>query len=250
VQIRISDAAGTVVREITHREPKPGINRAVWNLQWTGPDPIPGQRGPGGGGGGGFFGGAQGPPAVPGTYTATLIVNGHELSTDFTLRGDPHVAASRADYEARFTAAMRARDLQSELNRMVGTMRDLDGQLDGLLESIAGKGLSNEREIRETAGEAKEALTTLGGEVIRPPGSMGYRDWPRIIEQLRSVARGIQGPQARPTEGQLEVLDEVESATQRRANELSDIVDGVIADLNELLEDAPKIITDWRRIVS
>lgn len=32
-----------------------------------------------------------------------------------------------------------------------------------------------------------------------------------------------------------------------QSRELSDIVNGVIADLNELLEDDPKIITNWQR---
>ena len=244
VTVRISDTNGTLVREIEHPDPQVGVNRAVWNLQWSGPEPIPGR----GGGGGGFFGGgAQGPPAVPGTYTATLVVAGLEISADFELRGDPNVGASQAEYDARFTAARRARDLQTDLNRMVGTMTDLTGQIDDLLGSIDGKGLSNEAEIRDTAGEAKGALTELSAEVRRPPGSMGYRDWPRLIEQLRFVSRNMQNPQARPTEAQLQVLTEVEAAAAERARELSAIVDGLITDLNELLEDAPKIITEWRR---
>ena len=53
---------------------------------------------------------------------------------------------------------------------------------------------------------------------------------PRLIEQLRTVVRSMSGPQARPTEGQLEVLSGVETAAAQRAGELSAIVDGVIAD--------------------
>ncbi|MCZ6915825.1 MAG: hypothetical protein O7I93_03525, partial [Gemmatimonadetes bacterium] len=249
VTIRITDANGTLVREFQDQSAGPGLNRAVWDFTWTAADPIPGQ--PQGGGGGFFrrFGGGQGPPAVPGTYTATVVAAGQELSTPFQLRGDPNVAASQADYEKRFAAALRARDLQSQLNGMVGTIVDLNGQIGGLLESIDGKNLSNEAEIRAKAGEATDKLTTLEAEVRRPAGSMGYRDWPRLIEQLRTVARQIQGPQARPTEGQLTVLTEVEAEAAKRAQELTVIVDGVIADLNRLLEDAPKILTDWRRVV-
>ncbi|MDH3272842.1 MAG: hypothetical protein OEN56_15995, partial [Gemmatimonadota bacterium] len=247
VSVRISDARGTTVREFQHPETRAGINRAVWNLQWEGAEPVPGEQQ---GGGGFFFGGSSGPPAVPGTYTATIVVGSRELSKDFTLRGDPNVDASQAVYTERFTAAMRARDLETRLNRMVGTIIDLEGQIDGLLESIEGKRLANEQQVRATAGDAQEQLTALGAEVRRPPGSMGYRDWPRLVEQLTRLSRDMQAPQARPTAGQLEVLTEVEAAAAQRANELSTIVDGVIADLNELLEGAPKIITDWRRIVS
>lgn len=248
VTIRITDDNGTLVKEFEQRNAGAGINRAVWDLSWSGAEPIPGQQGGGGGGFFGFFGG--GPPAVPGTYTATVLAAGHEQSVTFQLRGDPNVAASQADYEARFTAAMRARDLQTELNRMAGTITDLNGQIDDLLGSIQGKDLANAEEIRTTAGDAKEKLTTLDGEIRRPPTAMNYRDWPRLIEQLRFVVGGMQGAQARPTEGQLEVLTEVESAAAQRAGELTAIVDGVIADLNRLLEDAPKILTDWRRGIS
>ena len=187
---------------------------------------------------------------MPGTYTATIVAGEHEITSDFEVRGDPNVAASQADYQAKFAAAMRARDLQSQLNEMVGTIVDLNGQIDGLTDWMQGKQLSNAEEVRGLAGEASEALTTLEAEVRRPQGSMGYRDWPRIIEQLQVVARGIQGPQARPTGGQLQVLNEVESAAAQRAEELSAIVNGIIADLNNLLEDAPKIVTEWRRTIS
>ncbi|MEQ9399255.1 MAG: hypothetical protein RJQ04_08785, partial [Longimicrobiales bacterium] len=244
VRVRISDASGATVREFADRSAGPGINRAVWNLRWDAAEPAEGQ------GGGGFFGGGGGPPAVPGQYTATLLVNGQELSTPFTLRGDPNVAASQADYVARFQAAMRARELTTRLNRMVGAIGDLDGQIDGLLESIDGKGLTNEGEIRDVAGQAQDALATLDNEIVRPDDGMNYRDWPRLVEQLRFVVRGIEGPQARPTEGQMEVLGEIEVAAAQRAEELSAIVNGLIAELNSLLADAPKILTEWQRTIS
>ena len=242
VSVRITDASGALVTEFRDRTAGPGVNRAIWNLRWSAAEPIPG-----GGGGFGFFGfGASGPPAVPGTYTATVVAGGQESSTTFQLRGDPNVAASQADYEARFAASMRAKDLETQLNTMVGTIVDLNGQIGGLLESIDGKGLSNEDQIRETAGTAKDQLDTLENELRRPPPRMGYRQWPRLVEQLRTVVRSIESAQARPTDGQMEVLTVVEADAQRRATELSAIVDGVISDLNELLEDAPKILTEWR----
>ncbi len=247
IDVRITDSSGALVREFQHRDVRPGVNRAIWDLRWNGAEPIPGQGPPGGGF---FFFGPTGPPAMPGTYTATVDVGEREMSKDFQLRGDPNVAASQSVYEERFTAAMRARDLETQLNRMVGTILDLDGQIDGLLESIEGKNLSNEEQVRTVAGDAQGQLTAVGSEVRRPPGSMSYRDWPRLIEQLRNISRAVSGPQARPTVGQMEVLTEIEAGAAQRAQELSVIVNGVIADLNELLEDAPKIITNWRRAIS
>ncbi len=249
VTVRISDASGTVVREFRDNNARAGINRAVWDLRWTGPRGAPAQQGFGFGGRGG---GPAGPTAVPGTYTATIVADGQELSTRFDLRGDPNVGATAADYAARFAAAKRATDLQSQLNDMTGAMRDLNGQVDGLLGAIEGKGLPNAAQIREKAGEAQDRLETLSNEVQRPPQAMYYRDWPRIVEQLRFVAGGINGAQARPTAGQLEVLTLVETATQQRAAELQAIIDTVIAELNRMLQDQPKILTNWqsRRVIS
>lgn len=250
VTVRITDASGRTVREFRDDGAKAGINRAVWDLRWDGARPVPGQ--PQGGGRGGFGGGGGGPTAVPGTYTATVIAAGQELSTQFQLRGDPNVKASQADYDARFAAAMRARDLQSKLNDMIGAMGDLTGQVDGMLEAIDGKGVPNAAAIQEKAGEAKEKLGALDDQVRRPPTGMGYRDWPRLVEQLRFVAGGINGAQARPTEGQLQVLTEVEQATEQRAAELTDIINTTINELNQMLQGQPKILTSWQsgRVIS
>ena len=53
---------------------------------------------------------------------------------------------------------MRARYLETQLNQVIGTIVDLEGQVDGLLESIDGKNLSNETQVRSTAGQL-EVLT-------------------------------------------------------------------------------------------
>jgi photosystem II stability/assembly factor-like uncharacterized protein len=252
VTVRIKDARGTTVREFRDNAARAGINRAVWDLRWAGPRAATGAAPAQAGGGGGRGGGPAGAPAVPGTYTATLVAAGQELSTTFQLRGDPNVKATAADYEARHAAAKRAVELQSQLNDMISAMRDLNQQVDGTLTSIEGKGLPNTPAIREQAGVAKDRLKALDNETQRPPQGMGYRDWPRLVEQLRFVAQGISGPQARPTNGQLEVLTLVEQATQQRAAELTSIIDTVIAELNRLLQGQPKILTSWqsRRVIS
>jgi hypothetical protein len=241
VRIRITDSNGALVREISDNEARAGINRVVWDMAWSGPE------GAQGGGFGGRGGGPSGPNAVPGRYTATLLADGQELSSTFEVRGDPNVGASMADHTARFEAARRAAALQSQVAAMIEAMSDLDSQIEGTLDAIDGKSLPNEAAIRQTAGEATERLGALSDQTNRPPDGMNYRDWPRIAEQLGFVARGINGAQARPTQGQLEVLELVEQVTQERAAELDDIIQTVIGELNRLLDEQPKVLTSWRR---
>lgn len=240
VTIRITDAGGALVRELTDTTTHAGINRTVWDLRWSDPsDDEPSE-------GGGWGGRSGGPTAVPGTYTATLLADGQELSTSFELRGDPNASVSQADYEARFTAARRAQDLQTRLDEMVDATRDLTEQIDNMLSAIEGKEVANADAIQTTASAAKDELERLAGETTRPPDAMNYRDWPRLVEQLRFVARGINGAQARPTEGQLEVLTVIEQAAAERAAELDGVVNGPIAELNALLQDQPQILSDWQ----
>ena len=241
VTIRITDARGRLVRELPNVQAQAGVNRAIWNLAWTGADPIPGASA-GGGGGRGGRGGGGGAPVVPGTYTATLSVNGQELSKDFQVRGDPEVETSQADYQARTEAALRGQEIQSDLNRTIGSVVDLRTQAESLEESIRGKGLENEGEILTQIQAVTEALGDLDNDLRRPPPSMGYRIYPRLSEQLSFAARGITQAQARPTEGQLQVLMEVEEEIRQRERALQAIIDGPVASLNQLLQGQGRIL--------
>jgi hypothetical protein len=170
------------------------------------------------------------------------MANGQEMTKAFRVRGDPEVESTQADYRARTETALRARDIQSGLNRMIGTVMDLQGQLEALGESIRGKGLDNQEEIRTQIDAADEALAELDNVLRRPPPRMGYRQYPRLSEQLSFVSRGITQAQARPTDGQLQVLDEVEAAIRQEEGTLEAIIQGPIADLNRLLEGQDRIL--------
>jgi len=240
VTIKITDVRGWLVREMRNVHAEAGVNRAVWNLVWEGPEPVAGA----GGGGGGRFG-PSGPPAAPGNYTATLTVGGEELSKAFTVRGDPAVEIGQADYEARTQAALQGRELQSRLNGMINSLATMKAQIQDLQEAIRGKELANTDEVRSVAATAMEAIDALENELRRPPPRMGYRQWPRLSEQLSFVVRGITGAQARPTDGQIQVLNEVGDAIEARTLELQQLIDGPVATLNRLFEGQPAIWSGW-----
>ncbi|MBT8397098.1 MAG: hypothetical protein KJN92_09030, partial [Gemmatimonadetes bacterium] len=231
VSIRIEDAGGQLVRELSNVRATAGVNRAIWNLTWAGGGPASAGRG-----------GGSGAPVVPGTYTAILQANGMELSKSFQVRGDPEVESSLADYQARTEAALRSQEIQAGLNEMIGTVEDLTSQIEGLQETIRDKGLTNEDEVRVQLEAAAEELAGLDNDLRRPPPRMGYRQYPRLSEQLSFAARGITGAQARPTEGQLQVIGEVEVAIREAEGRLQSIITGPIAELNRLLGGEARIL--------
>ncbi len=242
VVIRITDERGRLVKEFTDEDAAAGVNRAVWDLTWEGPEPIRGEEEEGGRG---WWRGPSGPPAAPGTYTATIVAAGRELSRTFEVRGDPAVEATPAELTARLEASLRVRELQSRLNSMISALVDLNGQVEGVGKAIRGKDVANADRIRALLDEARSQIAALENDLRRPPPRMGYRQYPRLSEQLSFVARGINGAQARPTEAQLQVVTEIESEGNRKAEELQRLLDTTIAELNALLADQPKILTGW-----
>jgi photosystem II stability/assembly factor-like uncharacterized protein len=241
--IRITDADGNLVRTLTPRNLTSGVNRVIWDLQWEGPRPLESRQG----GGGFFFFGGGGPAAMPGTYTATLEYEGQELSTTFEVRGDPDVDTTLAEYQEQFDALMRVRDLQSEVNELIDTVFDLNGQLADLSGRLEESAIENVEQIVEQVGTAQQQLADLDNKLQRPPPRMGYRQYPRLSEELSNLNGNISGTQNRPTEGQALVLEELDQETQERIAELEEIIGTTIAELNSLLQGLPRITIPSRQ---
>ena len=71
---------------------------------------------------------------------------------------------------------------------------------------------------------------------------MGYRDYPRTSEEIRSVMFGVMNTQAPPTDGQIVVMNELQGDLQSHKAALQAIIDGSLAQLNAMLGDLPAII--------
>ena len=240
VKIRVDDADGNLVREWTEREPVAGVNRANWNLSHEGPRPLRSAAS----NQNAFFRrfGGGGPPALPGTYTVTVTAGDASDSTTVELRGDPRIDAAVADYQAQHNAAMKVRELTSTVNEMIDTVADLTEQLTALEGRASRTEVENVEMVAEQIGTAVQILKEFDETVHRPFPNMGYRQYPRLNEELRSLNRSIGGVQARPTEGQLTVLSELTDETAAKAAELQEIIDTTINELNIMLGNAPKIL--------
>jgi len=237
VTIAISDADGEAVNQV--RGPgRAGINRALWNMAWADPPgtvPSPFAA---------FFGGG-GLPALPDTYTATLSIGGDDASHSFELRGDPDVNLSMADYEAQFEAATKVRDLSSTANELIRTVAELNQQVRGVEGQLREADIENVEAIIEQTGTASAQLMELQNKLARPNAMMMYREYPRLSDELMMLTFGITGSQARPTQGTLTAIEELDAETQERIQELNEIISTTIQELNELLENYPKVMTKW-----
>jgi len=239
IRLTVTDPQGARVREIRVADVHPGVNRAVWDLRYDGPAPAPGQ-----GEGGGRFGRFRGgPPAAPGTYTVALSAGEATASTSIEVRPDPRLALPAADYAAQLAAGLELRDLTSRVNRTVGRTESMLGQINAL-EKQLGAGTADS--VREAVKAARTQLATFRDGLTRPTPTFGYRQYPRLREEIMSLGGAIAGGSARPTDSQMLRLGELRDEVTTMERGLSDVV-AAVERVNRLLADRPLITTGGNR---
>jgi photosystem II stability/assembly factor-like uncharacterized protein len=140
VKFTIKDSSGSTVREIAgpamRDRNNAGLNIVKWDLRVQPLRPLPpapgAPAGGGQGGGGGGFGGGgnNGPHVLPGTYKATLNVNGRDIQTiDVTVKGDPLIEITAADRKVWFDTAKELHDLQQKATDLAEMVQNADAQM-------------------------------------------------------------------------------------------------------------------------
>ena len=252
--VTVAEQGGRRIRELRRADIKAGVNRLAWDLRYDGPQAAQSQRGaPQGGGGGLFGGGAGGPSVVPGEYTVTLRAAGRELSKTVQVLGDPRVQLAQADYEAQLAAALELRELVSQVNGVIDRTEDLKKQLTVVIENLqkpiaaaaSGGGHESNGSPADTAAlaaarSALERVTGLRAKLTRPLPGLGYRQFPRLREELLSLSGAIARPLAPPTEAQKHRLGELKAETAAVVSEMG-TVETQVADLNRRLEGVPHV---------
>ena len=277
VMITVSDTSGKVIRTIRNAPRAAGLNRFVWDLRYDGPAGAAGGRGGRGAGagraaapaapgaaaeeapGGGRFGrGNAGPLVVPGEYTVTLRAGTQEQKKTVTVDMDPRVPVAAGDLDAQLAAALTLRDMTSRANALVERANSLIAQLDALQERLhrpitaRGAGATSGAPVAQTgpdvAGAVEAALgavTTLRDrDVTRPYPNMGYRQYPRIREEITSLSSAVSGSPNRPTEGQALRMKELGQELDRAVAALNQIQTDQIGKINDMMKGLPFIATE------
>jgi hypothetical protein len=243
VVFTVKDEANAIVTTLRSRDATAGVNRTVWNLRHEGATPIdpPGSGAPGQTGG--RFGSGFGPPAIPGEYTVTLQAAGTELEAAFVVEGDPRVqGVSQGDYRAQLEAALALRALASQVNVAIRACVQTQTQIEGLTEAVRASDAGNRQEIMETAQAALEEVRAFEATLRRPPPRMGYRQAPRLSEEIRSLTGSITSVPSRPTEAEMLRLGELEAETAQKLDELSRLMETTIGGLNQMVRSFPRIL--------
>jgi photosystem II stability/assembly factor-like uncharacterized protein len=250
VVISIADKSGTVVRTLRNLPRADGVNRTTWDLRYDGPRQQPGasrraideeDAEPVG-----RFGGAGGPYVLPGDYTVKMSVGGKELTRTVKVDMDPRTQVSMADLTAQLEAGLALRDLANRVTTTVDRTNDLIQQLTQLAERVKPGGpdaaAPNAKGAFELANGTIESLQTLRDEqMARPVAGLGYRQYPRLREEVQSVFGMVTRPPTRPTDGQALRLKELTEETEKVISALNRIITDQVGRLNQTLANMPRI---------
>lgn len=233
VEIRITDAAGRLVRKM-EGPAKLGVNRAVWDL---GRDEFrqPPREERGG------FGGDEGPPVPPGTYNVTVKHKDREAKGTVRVVADPFTKNTDADWQARETAILRVGELQGALveaiERIGATRKDLDaviGQLDEQKKArerqggtAGGTQEDPHKALRQAARDLRRKLSDTERRLFIPPGTRGIVDEDdTALAKVEYADYVLQSSFARPNATHQLYLERAEAA-----------VAAALADVNRLFAE-------------
>jgi photosystem II stability/assembly factor-like uncharacterized protein len=249
---QIAAAAGFGITPAPPCDPKPGINRVVWNLRAR--SPIPPGAGPGAGFGPGGFGGAgAGPRVDPGEYTVKVIMGQKEVSKKLTVEEDPRITISEADRAARRSAINRLMEL---VGPAVMAQRGITGLRTTLNQTLEAWKRPGAPRIPDNVRQAAEDLFKKAEDVclkfgnrnqcaIQDPGAqLGTAGpplvWipPTITQQLTQLFGAIEGWTAAPNAKQLADMERLAGQLRQYGDQVRALVTAELANLNKLMNDA------------
>ena len=246
IKVTIKDASGATVRELTgdavRDRNKAGVNIVKWDLRVQPLRPLPpppgapAGGGQAGGGGGGFGGGGNnGPYVLPGTYKATLSVNGRDAQTiDLTVKGDPEITITDADRRVWFDTARELHQLQAKANDVAEMVQNAFAQVQILQQQTRSANLAPnaKQELDNVVKEFEAVRRRLGLGQQGGGGGFGGN-----TENLRGrfgqVKGQVMASTATPTNTQMMQIREIRAA-----------LPGLIDQANAVVAKVPGLVKD------
>lgn len=275
VNIEIADGKGEVIRRYRRVRDEAGVQRMTWDLRMT---PLAGGGGFGRGGaaavqrapadtslaalraqrraaderaseGGGddeesFFRGPTGTAVVPGTYQVTLIVEGKRYTKPVTVRNDPRIEMTQAQVAAQYDASVTLDRLGQRVNRVIASADDILTQLGNLQSTLrrSPRGTNTPAVLAQVDSTIKDLRHFRDSVLARPIAGLGYRQYPRLREEVQSVSGSVSRAQWPVTAGERLRSKELGDETDGAQGRLDQIISVRVGKINSMLAGTEHVI--------
>jgi hypothetical protein len=196
------------------------------------------------------FGGGAALSVLPGAYTVTLTVEGKRYTKNVEVSLDPRSDMTPAQLTAQYTAARAMEDLAVRVNRIIASVDDLSRQMTSLQDQLrrapANAADSAAAPPRQVLAELDVTLRELkqfkDSVLARPLPGLGYRQYPRLSEEVQTVSGMISRPMMQPTAGEMLRSMELGSETNQAQGRLDAIIQTHVVKINDLLKGTPHVL--------
>jgi ABC-type transporter Mla subunit MlaD len=151
------------------------------------------------------------------------------------------------DFKIKTETTLALRDQLSQTHKLINRTDETIKQLTELKQRInsAGNESGVDKATQNQIDETIKKLRNYEDEILRrPPPNMGYRQRPRLKEEISELADAVDGATARPTQPQVNRLGELSQETDEATNQLNRIIEENINPINEKVKNLPQVITD------
>jgi len=246
LKLRILDASGKLVREISSKPPtqsngeedpederpkeglapsKEGMNRFVWDLRYEKATGFPGLLM--------WDGSLDGPLAIPGKYKVELVVDGKTESQDFEVVKDPRAPTTPQQFEEQLALGLKIRDRVTEANSSVVRIRKAKEQLKPYL-------TSGDERVKTSAKDLTDQLTAIEENIYQTKLHAGEDalNFPiKLNNKIASVGGVVESTDIAPTAQSVAVFDELSAKLQVELDHLHQIETAGIENFNKLVRD-------------
>ena len=250
VALRVLDRDGGVIQTFRpgaedddEAQPMPaneGMNRVVWGRRYPDASSFDGMIL--------WGGGLRGPEAVPGDYTARLVVGDDSLEVPFEVRLDPRSSATPEDLEAQLAFLQGVRDKVTEVNESVERVRNVRAQINAFLARLPAQATGADtvraagRALVERMTAVEEVLYETRNESRQDPLNYGIN----LGNELSALGATVGVGDFRPTDQAVAYRDEVTAEIDAELAALRDLLDTEVPAFNRLVreQELPVIVPD------
>jgi photosystem II stability/assembly factor-like uncharacterized protein len=207
-----------------------GLNRFVWDMRYPEAVRFPGMIL--------WAGETRGPKVVPGTYQVKLTVDGKTTTQMFSIKSDPRVQTSPADYGKQLDLALKIRSKLNETHNAILQIRDTRKQVDDLMKRV--KDQPNSKAIVDAGTQLNKNLTVIEEALYQTKNqsSQDPLNFPiRLNNKLAALGGVVSGGESGPTDQSFAVYDELSSQIDAQLQKLSNIVKTDVPAFNQLVRD-------------
>lgn len=201
---------------------KPGMNRFAWGMRWPGFTRFDKMIL--------WTSRNRGVLALPGSYTARLLVDGKVQEQRFEVRPDPRVRGSNpAALQARFDLAMAASAKVSEANQAVLLARGIRAQTDARLAGTPAPAIAEA--IRAFQGK----IDAIEGEIyqVNNRSRQDPLNYPiKLNDKLAGLIGHVESADAPPTDQARAVLADLSGRLDRQTGALAAVIAADLPRLN------------------